>query len=941
MNREIKKLAIILLVLLASRASAQQSLIKGKLTDTLTANPVQGATITILSRVDSSLISFTMSNGKGEFSLTGIATGFYRLLVTHVNYHNSSRNFEVRNGKQELDLGIIPMGDKYKTLEEIVVEAESPPVTIKQDTIEYNAGSFKTQPNANVEDMLKKLPGVKVEKDGTVKAQGQKVNRVYVDGKEFFGNDPRIATRNLPADAVDKVQVYDRMSDQAQITGFDDGNSEKAINLKLKKDKKKGLFGKAAAGIGTDDRYEGKFNVNSFKGDRQFSAIGMANNNNAEGFSFMDILNFSGELSRMQQNGGGMSITMTADDPNAAMMGLGNNNSGINTTQAGGINYNNLLGKKTDFRSNYFYNRFNPHIEKELERQYLLPDSSYFYNQRSYSDNINSGHRLNFSIEHSIDSLTSIKITPSFSYQNTTTKSATDYNTLSQENILTNSGFSLNESQNHGYAFRDDILFRKKFNRKGRTFSVNLQHTLNKSEGDGIQESVNSFFQPGGLLLKTDSINQTNTNSANLHGYTARAVYTEPFGKRLLFELSAGKSNTKSSSFRNTYDYNHYTGKFDELNTLLSNDFETNYGFTNIGGKLRYQKKKFNLAGGLQWQEATLKGEVLSNGKDTSLKQKFYNILPNARFQYNFSKFRNITYTYNTITNQPTITQLQPVPDISNPVNIKIGNPRLHQEFTHMMQLNYMTVSPFKGSNFFAFLNYRLSSNKIVNSDSISPFGVKFTIPVNVNGIYSLTGDMNWSFPLRFIKKTSLSLGLSLSKARDIQFINGSRNNISGLQLRPEFRLENNMSDKLNVGISYSNTLYNTIYSLPSATDIRYFTHEIGSFANWQLPENFYVATDFIYTINTRRAEGFNANIPLWNASISKMFLKYNRGEFKFRVYDLLNQNVSINRTSNNNYIEDSKTTLLRRFFMLSFTYSLSKSGLSNGRDGGMIRVVK
>jgi hypothetical protein len=935
------RLVLLISILLPIAALSQQLTIRGKLIDTLSTQPVPGATITILSREDSSLVSFTMTSAKGEFAFSGIGKGNYRLLVTHVNYHNVSRNFDISQDKDQHDFGTIPLGDKYKTMNEIIVQAEAPPVTIIQDTIEYNAGSFKTQPNANVEDMLKKLPGVKVEKDGTVKAQGQKVNRVFVDGKEFFGNDPKIATRNLPADAVDKVQVYDHMSDQARITGFDDGNSEKAINLKLKKDKKKGLFGKASAGIGTDNRYEGRFNVNSFKNERQLSAIGMANNDNADGFSFLDILNFNGDLSRMQQSGGGeMRISISSDDPSAAMMVMANN-TGINSSQAGGLNYNDLLGKKTDLRSNYFFNRYNPYIEKVLERQYLLPDSVYFYNQRSVADNINTGHRFNVSLEHRFDSLTSVKISPSLSLQNTQVRSATSYETLSGAKMLTNNGFSLIESDANGYAFRNDILFRKKFARKGRTFSLNLQQLLNGSDGNGLQESINSFYESNGSLYRKDSINQSNLTSSTLHGYSARAVYTEPLGKRLLMEFSTGRSSTKTSSLRNTFDYSSQSGKFDELNPLLSNDYDNTYSYTNAGAKLRYQKKKFNIAFGAQWQEASLKGNILTNGKDTSLQQKFYNILPNARFQYNFNRFRNITFNYYTITNQPTISQLQPVPDISNPVNIRIGNPKLDQEFTHIMQLNYMSVDPFKGTNFFAFLNYRGTGSRIVNSDSISPFGIKYTIPVNVDGVYSVSGDINWGLPLKFIKKSTLNFGINMIKSKDIQFVNRDRNNINSVQLRPEIRVENNSSEKVNTGVSYSNVIYNTRYSLQPALDTRYFTHEIGTFVNWQLPLKFYFATDFTYTINTKRAEGYNANVPLWNASVSKQFLKYNRGEFKLRVYDILNQNVGINRSSNNNYIEDSRTTILRRFLMLSFTYSLSKSGLGTEKGGTMIKVMR
>ena len=277
---------------------------KGIAFDTISKQPVAAATITVLEKKDSSLVSFTMTDNDGHFELKGIPNGEYRLMITHVNYHNSNILFTISDNNKNAELGNIVMNDKAKVLEEVIVTNEAPPVTLIDDTVQYNAGSFKTQPNANVEQLLKKLPGVKVEKDGTIKAQGEKVNRVLVDGKEFFGNDPKIATKNLPADAMDKVQVYDKQSDQAQLTGFEDGNYEKTINLKLKKDKKKGLFGKVNAGGGNNERYEGKFNVNSFKGARQFSAIGMGNNTNAEGFSFMDILNFTGELARMQRGGG-------------------------------------------------------------------------------------------------------------------------------------------------------------------------------------------------------------------------------------------------------------------------------------------------------------------------------------------------------------------------------------------------------------------------------------------------------------------------------------------------------------------------------------------------------------------------------------------------------------------------------------------------------------
>ncbi|HKC35749.1 MAG TPA: carboxypeptidase regulatory-like domain-containing protein, partial [Chitinophagaceae bacterium] len=392
-----KNYLVLLLVCFTTVLSAQKNgVVKGLAFDTISKQPVAAATITVLERKDSSLVTFSMTGNDGRFELKGIPNGEYRLMITHVNYHNSNVFFSISDNNKNAELGNVVMNDKAKVLAEVIARNEEPPVTLINDTVQYNAGSFKVQPNANVEQLLKKLPGVKVEKDGTIKAQGEKVNRVLVDGKEFFGNDPKIATKNLPADAIDKVQVYDKQSDQAQLTGFEDGNYEKTINLKLKKDKKKGLFGKVNAGAGNNERYEGKFNVNSFKGARQLSAIGMGNNTNAEGFSFMDILNFTGELARMQR-GGGSNININVSGDDAAAMGLNGSgrNNGINTAWGSGLNYNNIIGTKLDFQSNYFYNRYNPNSESHIQRQYFLPDSSYFYNQNSFIDNLSNSHRFN------------------------------------------------------------------------------------------------------------------------------------------------------------------------------------------------------------------------------------------------------------------------------------------------------------------------------------------------------------------------------------------------------------------------------------------------------------------------------------------------------------------------------------------------------------------
>ncbi|HUP12130.1 MAG TPA: outer membrane beta-barrel protein, partial [Niastella sp.] len=505
------------------------------------------------------------------------------------------------------------------------------------------------------------------------KAQGQEVKKVLVDGKEFFGNDPKVATRNLPADAVDKVQVYDKASDQAQLTGFDDGNSEKTINLKLKKDKKKGMFGKAMAGGGTNDRYEGKFNVNSFKGARQFSVIGMGNNTNSEGFSFMDMLSFNSGVSNMGQGSGGGGIELTFKDD--APTGQNDNSNGIRTIWGGGFNYNNIIGNKTNFTSNYFYNRYNPNTETHIQRQYFLPgDTSYYYNQNSFAKNLNNTHKINLGADVQIDSFHSIKISPSIGYQQTANSSVSDYNTFSLTGKPGTSGNSQNELNNRGYNLKNDILFRKKFRRAGRTLSLSLQNNLNGSDGDGGLFSANTYRNTSGATITTDSINQHNTNSSELNGYTAKLVYTEPVFKKSLLEFSVAKSNTISAAQKTTYDYNALSGKFDHLNDRLTNDYENSYGYNLAGIRWRIQLRKFNAAAGVNWQQSELEGKSIAAGKDTTISNTFYNLLPNMRLQYSFTKFRNLRLNYTTSTKQPSVTQLQPVPDNTDPLNIKAGN---------------------------------------------------------------------------------------------------------------------------------------------------------------------------------------------------------------------------------------------------------------------------
>lgn len=669
------------------------------------------------------------------------------------------------------------------------------------------------------------------------------------------------------------------------------------------------------------------------------SVIGMGNNTNAEGFSFMDMLNFSGGMSQLggASSGGNINISMSSSDALAGAMGGGNNNA-INTSWAGGANYNNIIGTRMEVQSNYFFNRYNPVTNQKLSRQYILPDSTYFYNQNSRTNNLSYSHRFNLTYDYLIDSMHSLKFTPSLSWQNRKNHSVSDYETLSEQLLRSNKGFSDNFSASDGYNFSGTLLFRKKFNRKGRTFSISLGSTLNESDGNGELESVNQFYKSGSLV-KTDSINQHSTSESELKSYNTRAVYTEPLFKKSLLELSVSKNESHSVSDKITYDYNRNSGKHDMINPMLTNSYENVYGTTTAGIRVRTQKKKYNYSFGVTWQNADLEGTIKSGIKDSVITKSFYNLLPNARFQYNFTRFKNLQLDYRASTNQPSVSQLQPVPDISNPLNIRLGNPDLKQEYTHRVNVNYTGMNPFRNKSFFWFSSYSFTKNRIVNYDVIDSFGRKTTKPVNVDGVYNLSNDVSLGWPLRFIKAT-LNFNTGFGYSKTIQFINTVRNNIYNISVDPNVEITKSFKEKFDLTVGAGFTYNKANYSLQSSLNNNYFTQDYTIDAGLQLPKNFYLSTDFRYTISSQRSAGFNAKVPLWNASFSKLFLKYNRGELKLSVYDLLNENQAIVRNTNSNYIEDQNNRVLKRFFLLGFTYSLNKmSANASGPGRGNIII--
>jgi len=909
------------LSIIAFNVRAQNSgRVKGILSDTASRQFLSNATVTILNGKDSSLVSFARTNGNGAFTIGGLENGNYRLLITHVGFRNVSKNFIISQSFSEIDFGIIPIANRSTVLEEVTVSQEKAPVTIKNDTIEFNTGSFKTKPNAVVEDLLKKLPGVQVDKDGKVKANGEEVKKVLVDGKEFFGNDPKMATKNLPADAVDKVQVFDRKSDQSRFTGFDDGNSEKTINLTIKPDKKNGLFGKATAGAGDNSRYQGNFNINNFSGDRQLSAIGMANNTNKQGFSFLDILNFSGGLPGLGGRGGG-SIQIDGNNGGLPIQG-GNNNAGINTTWAGGLNYNDTWQRKNDFMSSYFFNRIETNKEEKVHQQWLLPGNNFNTDKYTLSNNRNENHRINFSSDYKLDTTNSIKLTSSLNIQQSMFGATGLYSSLAANGDSLNDGKAATYSKGNGFSWNNNALFRHRFAKKGRTFSASISAGFNNSTSNGWLQSQNNYHQPSGTI--SDTINQTNDQNNKGNTYSAVLSYTEPLSKKILLEFNNNLSFSHTTADKSTYDFDNLSGKHNKLNEQLSNNFSSDYTVNRTGINFRFQQMDFNFAVGSAVQYAELKSAFHLLGQDSALGRTYTNWLPNANLQYNISRYKNLRVFYNTYTRQPSVSQLQPVEDNTDPLYVKKGNPDLKQEYNQRVQANYMSFDPYRHISFFAMLNISSVGNKIVNADISGAQGQIITQPVNANGAYTASLNTSWGFRVKKLK-TNINLNSGISKNHTIGFLNGAKNNINTWTASQELSLTYSYKELLDINAGATAGYNNADYTLQKQQNTQYWNQDYSFETNLYLPKGFSIATDINYTKRSGLTQGYNTEAIIWNAGLAKQLFKNKKGEIRIQVYDILNQNIGVNRSTNQNYIEDDSYNVLQRFWQLSFTYNISR----------------
>ncbi|MFC5408766.1 outer membrane beta-barrel protein [Larkinella bovis] len=922
----------IFLLLITWTSSVGQSL-WGSVVDSTTRKPLMEATVSLLAIRDSSVVNFMITNGEGIFSFSKVPAGTYRLLITYVGYRNKSKRVTIAPDKPVTEAGTLELVAQAVNLNEVVVKQEGPPITIKQDTVEFNAGAFKTQPNAMVENMLKKLPGVEVDRDGTIKAQGQEVKKVLVDGKPFFGDDPKMATRNLPADIIDKIQLYDQQSDQSQFSGIDDGDRNKTINLVTKKDKRKGYFGQQSIGAGPNEtnddvRYAARLNLNRFNGVQQISLVGQANNINQQGFTGQNL--FGGGAGLGANFGGG---GMIMGGGRGGGGGFGGNSNAITRTLAGGLNYRDEWGQKADLAASYFLNDLNTLTDQQSRRQYALPDTSYQVNQNSHSQNQVTSHRFNMRLNIKLDSMTTLRITPGFTVQNSGYQSVNQSQTLTNDAIanvaeidsgnLINTSHTRYTSTGSGISGNNNALLMRKFARKGRTLSLNWNIAVNNQTTDGINQSVNAFFgQTGGRGNQT--INQRNEQVSKSVTNTINLAYTEPLSLSKTLEFHYNYSNNRNTSNRTVNDLDEATDTYSLFNPTLSNNFVNTYMTNRLGSTLQTKRLKYTYALGFDVQQANLRSD--NQTRDTELRKGFTNVLPNAMFTYNFSKNRTLRFNYRSRTNAPSVSQLQPVPDNTNPLNIRLGNPNLKQEFTNTVSLNYNNFQQTTFRSVFAMLNATQTNHKIVNASTFNNQGAQTTQPVNTNGFYTVNGFLALGRRIQPLK-ANVNLTSNVNFNRGVSLVNNQTNRSQNWTFSQGARINSNFDEKLEFGLSGNISYQTAFYSLQTSQNTEYFNKSLSGDLYYQLPFRLVVTTDITYQNYSGKSAGSVQNFALWNVALTRQFFKNRQGELRLQVYDLLNQNRSVNRNVTETYTEETNSRVLNRYFMLSFTYNLRRFG--------------
>jgi hypothetical protein len=889
-------LLFVCILVVPNLSIAQKLNVIGSVADSATGKPISNATVSLLR--DNKALTTSFSDQEGMFSLKDIPAGTYQLYISLMGYQAYYTRLVVT--KSDVNLGKIILKNKSIELQAIEIRHSIPPVTVKKDTLEFNAGSYKTRPNAVVADLLRQVPGIVIDQGGKITAQGETVKRILVDGKPFYGNNPALTTQNLPAEIIAKIQVIDAKSEQSVFSGFDDGNREKVINITLKKDRRHGTTATTTAGAGTDGRFALAANANSFNDNERLSAIVNGNNLNDPNY-----------------------------DPSLSF-GAASPGSGIARNWSGALNYN--FDNKKNFRLDASYAATTSKTQNSTSsfRQTFLPDTSWYYKQQNNTNNTATEHTLNAQVNYNISPTASILISPVITYNTTDNIQNNKYESLNSARDTTISGMNLNTSHQSTPNVNIHGLFRKRFKKPGQTLSADFSTVSSRDNSD------NTYFTQDRYLV-TDSIagyDRLTSNKTTNRNSSIRLSYTTPITKDRFLEVHSTWNTQTNKVNNNTYDIDTLSGKYETLNDSLSNISKNTFQAQTAGISLRTTKPGYDYTLGLNAQYNTMNNE---NTHAPSFRQHYFTLFPTATANIALAKDKNLRFHYEGGSVPPTAQQLQPLPNLSNSLLINEGNPDLKPSFSHKMGMGYNAMNPTTFKGIFVLINGEITRNKIVNINRYDTSGRQISRPVNANGAFNISAAVTNNFPLKAIQ-ASLNFTTGTLYNRDITYTNLDNNNLKSYthnfniseMVFLTYRYKSLLDVNTQLQLTYSGTRYGSL----SNNNTNYLTYNLIVIYNFNLPAGFMIGNDIRYIMNRGRAAGFNNNSALLNGYVAKSLFKQKQAQVKLYSYDLLRQNVSIARNVGDNYIEDVRQTVLKPYWMLSFTWFFKNYPAGRNQEG-------
>ncbi|PRY54611.1 carboxypeptidase family protein [Arcticibacter pallidicorallinus] len=893
----------------------QRHTLKGSVIDTASNVKMVNVSVSVIAARDSILIDFGRTNASGEFQLNKLKPGKAILLLTYPGYADYVEQIQIDSLKEMKDLGSLKMILKANLLAEVIVKAKAAAVKIKGDTTEFNAGSFEIQPNSRVEDLLKQFPGIQVDKDGKITAQGETVNKVLVDGEEFFGDDPTLVTKNIRADMVDKVQLYDKKSDQATFTGIDDGEKTKTLNIKLKEDKKSGYFGKVETGGGNDDFYRGQAMINVFKGKKKFAAYGLGGNDGTVSLGWEDASKY-GSGTQVSADGG-IYISGERSDYNGQ---------GIPISRNGGLHYDTKWNSdKHSVNTNYKISHLEVDGNSSTITQNNLPTGIINSNAARDYTNVTFRQKVDATYEVKLDSSTTLKLIVDGGVSEMENREANVTESYRGVDTLLNTGVRRNSNEGKEEQFFASALYTKKLKKAGRTISVLASQNLRQNETSGYLNSVNEFFNRNGSQDSVQNIDQLKQNDSKNSSFRTNLTYTEPLSTVFSLVMNYGLTLSASSADRRSYNMS-AGGQYNLLDTVFSNNFEVDETHHQGGAILNYKKDKATFNFGSKVSTVDFRQKDIYDGQTYS--RNFINWNPQATYQYRFSQQRSLRLNYSGNTSQPSLSQIQPIRVNDDPLNIVVGNPNLKPSYRSRFDLSYNSYKVMSEQYIYLYSSYSFTSNQIVQNTTTDSAGKSVYQAVNLSDKQPSNMNLSAYYGQKVIGNVNVGLELGVSGNTYYNYVNAILNKTKSYNYSGGLRISHFKQKKYEFSLSFRPGYSTNESSLQPDVDNNGFL--FNSFADFAvyLPGKFQISSSSRYEFR-EKTQSFNEDFErmIIDARIEKKFFKSEALRLAFRGNDLLNQNQGIDRSANNNMVIENRFNTIKRNFMISAIWDFNKMG--------------